>query len=191
MLPHLLSYFLYDGKGYIHADLMRFSMVYWPGMNKVKNTTLLLKVLLFCPEYRNIFYARVEKISRRLHVGLIMEIILPRYKFLSIGTVAERIGEGLYIEHGNSTIIHADSIGDNCWVNQNVTIGDNGRGIPKIGNNVRIGTGAVIIGPITIGDNVIIGANSTVTKDVPSNCTIIPSPSYIIRRNGQKVYEKL
>lgn len=120
-----------------------------------------------------------------------MEIILPTYQFLSIGLNPDKIGKGLFVEHGNSTIIHANSIGDNCWVNQNVTIGDSGKGIPDIGHNVRIGTGAVVLGPIKIGDNVIIGANATVVKDVPANCTVVPSPSYIIKKDGERVIIRL
>jgi serine O-acetyltransferase len=72
-------------------------------------------------------------------------------------------------------VIHPEVvIGDNCKINQNVTIG--GRSgytvVPKIGNNVEIGAGAIIIGPITIGDNVKIGAGAIVVKNVPDNAVV-------------------
>lgn len=78
------------------------------------------------------------------------------------------IGGGLFIQHGFSTYIAAESIGENCWINQQVTIGykDNTKP-PVIGNNVTITCGAKVLGPITIGDNVTIGANAVVVKDLP------------------------
>lgn len=152
---------------------------------------ILTKVLLFCPEFRNIFYARTATISKTLHISSLMKLILPKYHFLSIGTKTESIGGGLFVQHGNSTIIHAKSIGDNCWINQNVTIGDSGKGIPTIGKNVRICTGAVVLGPISIGDNAVIGANATVVKDVPANCTVVPAASYIVKNNGASVRQEL
>ena len=80
------------------------------------------------------------------------------------------IGGGLFIQHGFSTYIAAESIGENCWINQQVTVGyrDNTRP-PIIGNNVTITCGAKVLGPITIGDNVTIGANAVVVKDLPSD----------------------
>jgi serine O-acetyltransferase len=76
-------------------------------------------------------------------------------------------------------------------VNQNVTVGWKGAGCPTIGNNVRIGTGAVVLGPIMIGDNVNIGANAIVMKDVPSNTTVVSPMAHICRRNGKKTFEEL
>ena len=190
LLPHIFCYALFPKKEHILADLKHFSEAY--GFDK-KYSSLkrLVSILLFCPEYRNIFYIRISHVSKKFHIGFLLELILPRYKFLSLSIPSEKIGKGFYIEHGNSTIIRAKEIGDNCWVNQNVTIGDSGKGIPSIGNNVRICTGAVVLGPIIIGDNVIIGANATVVKNVPANCTVVPPPSYIMKKNGKRVIEKL
>lgn len=101
------------------------------------------------------------------------------------------IGPGLYIQHGNSTGINAVSIGKNFWINQNCCIGWQGKGHPTIGDNVRVGVGAIVLGGITIGDNVNIGANAAIVKDVPSNCTVIGNPAYIVKRDGVKVWEKL
>lgn len=66
-----------------------------------------------------------------------------------------------------------------------------GRRIPTIGNNVKIGTGAVVLGSIFIENNVIIGANSTIVKNIPDSCTVVRSPSYIIKYNDEKAYQKL
>lgn len=78
-------------------------------------------------------------------------------------------------------VLDAESVGENLWINQNVTVGYKGNGHPKIGNNVRIGTGAVVLGGITIGNNVNIGANAIVVDDVPDNCTVCSPKASIVR----------
>jgi len=88
-----------------------------------------------------------------------------------------KIGKGLFIQHGYSTGISAKSIGEYCWINQQVVIGYSSKtDAPVIGNNVKILAGARVIGGITIGDNSIIGAGTTVVRDVPP-CTTVVSAS--------------
>jgi serine O-acetyltransferase len=102
------------------------------------------------------------------------------------------IGAGLFIQHGFSTIISAESIGQNCWINQQVTIGySNVTDRPTIGDNVRITAGAKVFGNITIGNNSIIGANAVVFKDVPPNCTVVGVPAHIVKRDGKRVNQPL
>ncbi|MBA3942960.1 MAG: hypothetical protein H0X37_00190 [Herpetosiphonaceae bacterium] len=101
------------------------------------------------------------------------------------------IGPGLFIQHGFSTIIAAKSIGENCWINQQVTIGYSRDECPTIGNNVVITAGAKVLGNISIGDNTVIGANAVVVKNVPPNCTVVGVPAYIIKRDGKKTKEEL
>lgn len=102
------------------------------------------------------------------------------------------IGEGFFIQHGFSTIIAANKIGKNCWVNQQVTIGySNEYDCPTIGNNVVINAGAKVIGNVTIGDNTKVGANAVVVKNVPPNCIVVGVPAYIVKRDGVKVKEDL
>lgn len=83
--------------------------------------------------------------------------------------------------HAYSTTILVQSMGRNCMVNQRVTIGWN-NGIPTIGNNVWISAGAKVLGPITIGDDVIIGANAVVTKDIPSHSMVAGIPAKVIKK---------
>jgi serine O-acetyltransferase len=102
------------------------------------------------------------------------------------------IGPGLYFQHGFATIVHAKSIGSNCFINQQVTVGYHGAGkAPVIGNNVSIRAGAKVIGDITIGDNAVIGAGAVVTKSVPPDCVVVGVPAHIVRRNGQACREDL
>lgn len=99
-----------------------------------------------------------------------------------------QIGEALILHHSAGIVIgHEVIIGSHCEIFQNVTIGSNrkkvgGRFMPTIGDNVSIGSGAVVVGAIHIGKNVIIGANSYVDKDVPDNVVIAGCPAKIIRR---------
>ena len=121
---------------------------------------------------------------------------LTREKTLYINTKSENFGAGTFIQHGFSTIITAEHIGTNCWINQQVTIGYNdsktkGLGRPWIGNNVRFSAGSKVCGPVKIGNNCIIGMNAVVVKDVPENNVIIPSPTIILYDNGARVNKKL
>lgn len=105
------------------------------------------------------------------------------------------IGKNFTIGYGGlGVVIHSDTIiGNNCQVNQNVTIGRNfgDTKVPIIGNDVYIGAGSVVFGEITIGNNVIIGSNSLINKSVPDNCTVVGNPMKIIETNRVKKYYEL
>ena len=72
-------------------------------------------------------------------------------------------------------MISAKSIGDYCWINQQVTIGYTSKGNPTIGSNVKICAGSIVVGDITVGDNSVVGAGAIVVDDVPAN-SIVCSP---------------
>lgn len=141
--------------------------------DKCFNSDLLLLLLLlkFYKEFRTLFYYRIG------FVGKMLKCILPGMQNLCLA--CPNIGKGLFIEHGYSTIIYAKSIGENCWINQNVTIGNSGKGIATIGRNVRIGAGVNILGPISIGENCKIGAAALVVMDVPANSVVRAEKSNI------------
>ena len=87
------------------------------------------------------------------------------------------IGRGTrFAYQGLGVVVHKKAIiGENCFIRQNVTIGGGGgpEGLPVIGDDVDIGTGAVILGGVHVGNNVRIGANAVVNKDIPDNCTAV------------------
>lgn len=95
------------------------------------------------------------------------------------------IGKGTKFAYGGiGLVIHARSIiGCNCMIGQGITIGGKSGWyeVPVIGNNVEINAGVRILGPVKIGNNVIIGANAVVVKDVPDNCIVAGVPAKIIR----------
>jgi serine O-acetyltransferase len=108
-----------------------------------------------------------------------------------------KIGKGLFIDHGHEIVIgETAEIGNDCILFHNVTLGGTGKHKgkrhPTIGNNVIIGTAATLLGPITVGDNVKIGAETfIIMHDVPSNCTVVGTPGKIVKLNDKKVDVKL
>lgn len=140
---------------------------------------LLLQKFLDFPEFRSLFYYRISRESIFLKT---FKIFYPPQAALFICT--PDIGPGLYLEHSFATIISARSIGKNCHINQQVTIGHTEKGSPVVGDNVKIFAGAILFGDITIGDNAIIGAGTLVNKSVPPNCTVAGNPARITRFHG-------
>lgn len=113
----------------------------------------------------------------------------PPYVTFLIGTNTS-IGEGVIPAHCFSNIVNAENIGKGFTVFQNCTIGVSNGKRPVIGDDVTIFAHCVVVGGITIGNNVQIGPGSVVCKSVPDNCVVIGSPAHIIRRNGNKCNEK-
>jgi serine O-acetyltransferase len=102
-------------------------------------------------------------------------------------------GSGLYIGHFGGIVVHHMSIiGKNCNISHGVTLGQANRGIrkgyPMIGDNVYIGPGAKIVGGVRIGNNVAIGANCVVTKDIPDSAVVVGIPGKIISFQGSEGY---
>jgi serine O-acetyltransferase len=174
--PHLILFFLHKNRSFIQADTLRWLYVMRINYNK---TIGFVYLLCYYPEFRNLFYYRIG------FLGHILNLICPEMSTLYIRT--KDIGEGLFIQHGFSTTIGAKSIGKNCWINQQVTIGySNDRDCPVILDNVTIGAGAIIIGKVLIGNNSMIGANAIVIKDVPENSSVFCVPPHIMKWSGAK-----
>ncbi len=103
-----------------------------------------------------------------------------------------QIGKNFFIDHGMGVVVGETAIvGDNVLLYQGVTLGgtgkETGKRHPTIGNSVVVGTGAKILGNITIGDNSYIGANAVVIKNVPPNSTVVGIPGRITKQEGQKI----
>ena len=103
-----------------------------------------------------------------------------------------RIGRCLFIDHGMGIVFgETTEIGDNCTIYHGVTLGgtgkDTGKRHPTLGNNVLIGAGTKVLGPVYIGDNARIGAGSVVLKNLPANCTAVGVPAEVVRINNKAV----
>lgn len=186
-LPAIVVFFLIskENRNKTMLDLQRWEMV--RGMNNSGPVFWrIYKMLVATREFRSLYYVRIG------HFAKIVKYFLPGMTTCGIGgTKSENLGGGCYIQHGWGMVLDAESVGENLWINQNVTVGYQGNGHPVIGDNVRIGSGAIVIGQIKIGDNVNIGANAIVTKNVPSNTTVISPHAYICKRDGKRVHEVL
>ena len=102
------------------------------------------------------------------------------------------IGKGLMIDHGTGVVIgETAEIGDNCTIYQGVTLGGTGKDVgkrhPTLGNNVMVGAGAKVLGPVNLGDNTKIAAGAVVLNDTPESSTAVGIPAKIVRRKGEKV----
>jgi serine O-acetyltransferase len=105
------------------------------------------------------------------------------------------IGSGLFIDHGMGVVVgETTEIGDNVTLFQGVTLGgtgkQRGKRHPTIGSHVVVGAGAKVLGPITVGDYVKIGANSVVLQDVPDHSTVVGIPGRIVRIKDERVAEE-
>ncbi len=93
-------------------------------------------------------------------------------------------GPGLHIVHYGTIVVHPDArVGRNCRLHPSTSIGDY-NGVPRLGDNVYIGPGAKIYGPVTLGDNVAVGANAVVNKSFGSNVTLGGVPARIVAEKG-------
>ncbi len=104
---------------------------------------------------------------------------------------AATIGRRFVIDHGTGIVIGATTeIGDDCLLYQGVTLGGTGvmqgKRHPTLGNNVMVGCGAKVLGPIKIGDNARVASNAVVLKEVPPNSTVVGVPGKVVRINGEK-----
>jgi serine O-acetyltransferase len=87
------------------------------------------------------------------------------------------VGGGLMIRHGNGTVIRAESLGIDCEVYQQVTVGAGRGGFPVIGDRVDLCSGSLVFGGIRVGNDAIIGAGAVVTKDVPDRAIVVGNPA--------------
>ena len=103
-----------------------------------------------------------------------------------------RIGRRLVIDHGTGIVIgETAEIGDDCLLYQGVTLGGTGKDVgkrhPTLGNNVMVGAGAKVLGPIHVGNNARIAANAVVLREVPDNATVVGVPGHVVRLCGEKL----
>ncbi len=155
-----------------------------------------LQVLLSYPGFHAIVFHRVAHGLKRLGVPVLPNFLACLSRALTGIEIhpAAVIGPGFFIDHGMGVVIgETTEIGADCLLYQGVTLGgtgkEKGKRHPTLGNNVVVGAGAKILGPVTIGDYVKIGANSVVLKSVPEHSIVVGIPGRVIKRKVLKVYQ--
>jgi serine O-acetyltransferase len=146
--------------------------------------------------YRGVQALLAHRVCHALYVAGVP--LLPRWLAYATTAVtgveihpAARIGRGLFIDHGVGVVIgETAEVGDDVTLYQGVTLGGTGfaRGKrhPTVGNEVMVGAGSALLGPIVIGERSKIGANSVVIHDVPPNSTVVGNPGHPVRVDGKK-----
>jgi serine O-acetyltransferase len=142
-------------------------------------TAQLIGVLSHRP-FRSIFYERLRG-SGAAHRILAVALAVFYKGQTALFISCDELGPGLALRHGFATIITAQKIGADCQVGQQVTIGyDDRGGAPVLGDRVRVGANAVVLGPITIGDDAVVGAGAVVVRDVPDGAVVGGVPAKVL-----------
>lgn len=152
-----------------------------------------LEVLLLYPCIHAIIAYRISHFFYTKKMFFLARLISQTARFFTGIEIhpGAKIGKGLFIDHGMGVVIgETAEVGDNVTLFHGVTLGGTGKHKgkrhPTVGNNVFIGSGAKVLGPILIGDNVKIGANSVVLKDIPAYSTAVGIPAKIVKRKEVK-----
>ncbi len=154
----------------------------------------LIEILTSYPGIKAVLLYRIAHFFWRLHMPYIPRYISDIARELTAIDIhpGAVIGSDFFIDHGAGVVIgETAEIGNNCTFYSGVVLGgtslNRGKRHPTLGDNVVAGSGAKILGPVAIGDNVRIGANSVVINDVPPNCVVVGVPGKIV----EKVHEKV
>lgn len=177
-IPHILAFIVMkDRRNFIISDLRAVEHQ----INIRISIMLQLIYQLHTNRYfRKVFYYRIGPV-----LDLLISWYRPGDKYFWV-PFSTKVGKGLTYAHPYSTVLNAETIGDNFSCLHCTTIGKKGPGArrPRIGNNVTCGCHVAIIGDITIGNNVTIGAGSVVVKDVPDNAVVVGNPARVIKYKG-------
>jgi serine O-acetyltransferase len=146
-----------------------------------------LEVLLLYPTIHALFAYRISNFFYRKKLFFLARLISQHSRWTTGIEIhpGAKIGKRLFIDHGMGVVIgETSTIGDDCTIYHGVTLGatdcDAPKRHPDLGNRVMVGAGAKVLGPISIGDDAKIGANSVVLKNVPQGATAVGTPARIL-----------
>ena len=159
-----------------------------------------LSLILSYPGVKAVLFHQIAHFFSAAKFDLIARVISQFSRFLTGIEIhpAAKIGKNFFIDHGMGVVIGETSeIGDNVTIYHMVTLGgispsinsDNQRQVkrhPTLKDNVVIGSGAQVLGPLTVGENAKVGANAVVTKDVPANAVMVGIPAKNVNKDGSK-----
>jgi serine O-acetyltransferase len=152
-----------------------------------------LEILAAWPGVQSLLAHRVAHAMHERDVPLLPRVVAALARSITGIEIhpAAQIGDGFFIDHGMGVVIgETAQIGDDVTLYQGVTLGgtgfQTGKRHPTVQDNVTIGSGAKLLGPITIGHGAKIGANTVVIHDVPSNSTVVGNPGHPVRVEGRR-----
>lgn len=147
----------------------------------------LFEILILYPGPKAVFFHRIAHALYVLNLFFLARFVAEVSRWATGIEIhpGAQLGQRLIIDHGSGVVIGETAVvGDDCIIFHGVTLGGLSfnpvKRHPTILNNVLIGTGAKILGPITIGNGVKVGANAVVTKDIPDNVTVVGNPFKIL-----------
>lgn len=173
----------------VRADLFN-SCSLWEAETCLAAVTIALRRLLLVPQVRAVLLFRLSQCAYHTRglrfLGYVLRSRIMRLCAADLHPAA-RIAPGFMLVHGVGVVVGQDVVaGRDLALFQNVTLGDKGApGQPTIGNRVTIGAGAKVLGPISIGDGAIIGANSVVLSDVPAYVTVVGAPARVVAQRNE------
>ena len=152
-------------------------------------TKNIFEVILLYPGFHILIFHKIGHKLYNLKMKLLARIVSQIGRFFTGIEIhpGAIIGKRLFIDHGMGIVIgETAQVGDDCTIYHGATLGGTGKDKnkrhPTIGNNVLVGAGAKVLGPILIGDNVKIGAGAVILKPVPSDVTIVGVPGKIVKK---------
>jgi len=162
--------------------------------NKDPAAHTLIEVLTSYPGIKAILLYRIAHFFWKLGVPYIPRYISDIARELTAIDIhpGAEIGRDFFIDHGAGVVIgETAEVGNNVTIYSGVVLGgtnlEQKKRHPTLGNDIVVGTGAKILGPIIIGDNVRVGANSVVVNDVPPHCVVVGVPAKIVSKKGEKI----
>ncbi|WP_395064867.1 serine acetyltransferase [Flavobacterium sp.] len=173
-IPHVILFLTTSQKEIIITDVYAGKTIKTGAINQLNDLT---RSLLLSNYFRTLFYFR----TKNSFLSKVLRVFYPKNDSFIIDNTTP-IGTGLHLAHPYATIINANAVGDNVYINHLVTIGEKNGLRPTIGNRVQLHAACMVIGGINIGDDAIIGAGAVVVKDVPPNSIVVGNPSRIIER---------
>ena len=153
-----------------------------------------VEVMLLYNGLHATWYYRIAHWLHLHHCKFLARLLSQLAKFLTGIEIhpGATIGRRLVIDHGTGIVIgETAELGDDCLLYQGVTLGGTGKDVgkrhPTLGNNVMVGSGAKVLGPFRVGNNVRIASNSVVLREVPDNATVVGVPGRVVKICGEKL----
>ncbi len=163
---------------------MKFFKTLYEDAKNIKDkdpaTRNILEVMILYPGFHILIFYRISHFLYNHKLFFLARLVSQLGRFFTGIEIhpGAKIGKRLFIDHGMGIVIgETTTIGDDCTIYHNSTLGGTGKDKykrhPDLGNNVMVGAGAKVLGPIKIGNNVKIGANAIVLRNIPNNVTVV------------------